>query len=131
MPPRQRTGLGAFEQLDPNSFLAQRLRARAATARQTARQGQTADYRRYVESRRDAAEAATNGFMVTPEGRRRGITAAQWFTGRHVSDRYATEEMRDWLAANGPTLSATAFRAQAVDDVPRAANEFLARSSNS
>lgn len=120
-----------FTELDPNSWLAQRIKARAATARQSARSAQVADYRRYVETRRNAAEAATNGFMVTPEGRRRGISADQWFTGRRVSDRYATLEMRDWLKANGPTLSATAFYAQSVDNVPRADNPYLARSSNS
>ena len=129
-PPTSSRG-GGFATLAANSPLRQKARARAATAKSAARQTQARDYKTYVESRRNDADATTNGNIVTAEGRRKGIKPSQWFTGRQPSDRYATDEMKDWLRANGPTLSATDFRAQSVDAVPRAANEFLARSSNS
>ena len=87
------------------------LRRRAGSERDSSRDAR--DYRAYLESRYDAAESATRGHMVNAAGRRRGISARRtWFSGRQGSTAYATDEMRDWLEANGPTLTATAYRAQ-------------------
>jgi hypothetical protein len=71
------------------------------------------DYRAYLEARHSDAEAATNGQLVTAAGRARGVGGGHWFSGRHRSTRYATEELRDWLRENGATLTASEFRAQA------------------
>lgn len=90
------------------------------------------DWKAYVEARRNAAEDATNGRLVNSAGEARGISARQWFTGRKVSTKYATPEMRDWLEANGPTLSPSAYREQSrgmVDAPPRAASWGMGRTS--
>jgi hypothetical protein len=74
----------------------------------------TSEYRAYIESRLDSAESVTKGVMVSEAGQRRGYTARSlWFSGRRTGSlKYATEEMRDWLADHGTGLSATEFARQ-------------------
>lgn len=82
--------------------------------RRTERERTAVDYRAYLEARYDDAEQDTAGNMVSKAGRARGITARQFFTGRRVSLRYASDELRDWFADNGRNLTASDYRRQAI-----------------
>lgn len=54
-----------------------------------------------AEAIRAKAEAETLGYLVTPEGRARGISDAEILTGREdVFIRYATREAKDFFAEN-------------------------------
>ena len=88
------------------------------------------EYRAYTHGRYTAAEHATRGNLMSPAGRKAGIDPGQWFTGRQVSTKYASEELKDWLKAHGPTLSLSEYRAQSID-TPRAASERDARTAGS
>ena len=96
----------------------------------TANERVAGEYRTYAEARRSSAERATNGNILNDAGRKAGISPGQWFTGRQVSTKYASEELKDWLKAHGPTLSPSEYRAQSID-TPRAAAERDARSAGS
>lgn len=78
------------------------------------------DYRLYLEARYSAAETACVGILVNADGAARGISPRRnWFSGRNGSLKYASDELRDWFAANGPTMTATAFRlAQTPTETP-------------
>jgi len=85
----------------------------------TANERYAGEHKAYREGRHSAAERATNGNMLNAAGRKAGIDPGQWFTGRKVSTKYASDELKDWLKAHGPTLSPSEYRAQTVD-TPRA-----------
>lgn len=78
------------------------------------RQRVAGDYRAYLEARYDDAEQDARGNLVSAAGRARGIKARQFFSGRRVSLRYASDELKDWFAANGRNLTASDYRRQAV-----------------
>lgn len=76
------------------------------------------EYRLYLESRYDAAEEACRGVLLNADGERRGVNPrTAWFAGRQGTTRYASDELADWFAAHGPTLTATEWRL-AVDPTP-------------
>lgn len=84
--------------------------------RRRERQRQASEYGAYLESRLSDAEAETRGNLVTEEGERRGITGRSFFTsGKLPPMRYASDELRDWFASNGPILTASEYREQATD----------------
>lgn len=59
----------------------------------------TQDWHADVERRIRAADDDTYGYMVTREGRARGVTAWDLFTGPASRTRYATRELQDhWRA---------------------------------
>ena len=86
------------------------------------------DFKAYTEARHNAAESATRGNLVNAAGRRQGITGKQWFTGKNVSTKYASDELKDWLKSNGKTMSPSEYRSQAA---PRASDYENARMSDS
>ena len=45
-------------------------------------------------------------------------TPRAFFSGRKFSNRYASEELRDWLADHGPVLTASQFHAQHREHEP-------------
>jgi len=92
----------------------QSLRARrAATA--AARQEREAETQRI----RLEAEAATRGYLVSPQGRARGIADTEILTGREsVFWRYATDEAKDYFTAN-PRPTAAYFRGRDTRAVER------------
>lgn len=58
------------------------------------------------------AEAVTRGYLVNAKGRRLGINPDEILTGRQaVFERYASDEARDYFAAN-PRPTAAYFRGQ-------------------
>lgn len=99
--------------------------------RQRIRVARGVDYGAYLESRYNAAEAATRGNLVSAQGRRQGISANQFFTGKPRSLKYASEELKDWFRANGANLTAARFKSQATSSAPRASSRAAARSSGS
>jgi hypothetical protein len=61
------------------------------------------------------AVAATNGYLVNPEGVAAGVDEEGLFSGRRDRARkYATEELRRWWDANG-WMNFTEFKAQMLD----------------
>lgn len=66
-------------------------------------------YAAYVESRVSLAERETRGNMLSPAGRRRGISVIDVLTGRR-SLRWGTAELRDWLRTQGQILRFQEFR---------------------
>ena len=59
-------------------------------------------YRLFIERQVVAAENATNGYLLTPEGQSRGIDPASLFSGpRARAERWASEELKRWWDANG------------------------------
>lgn len=84
--------------------------------RKRERDRQAGEYRAYLEARHSDAEDATRGNLVSAAGRRRGVTGRAFFTsGRKPPMSYASDELRDWLEANGANLTATEYREQATD----------------
>lgn len=66
------------------------------------------------------AEAATQGYLVNPRGRARGIADYEILTGRiAVFERYATDEARDYFTAH-PRPTAAYFRGEDTRFVERA-----------
>jgi hypothetical protein len=82
-------------------------RRRAAIARQLLAERRAA-YRAYLDARHDAAEAATRGHLLRDWTR--GSIARLFAPG--ASMRNASEELADWFAVNGQTLSYREFAAQ-------------------
>jgi hypothetical protein len=70
----------------------------------------SAEYAAYLESRAEHIEADTRGNMITRAGRERGVTVSDLLRPR-ASLRYASEELKDWYAKYGRTLSYAKFRA--------------------
>ena len=125
--------MARFNTLPAGSSLLRPRTPVGAVRRDTAAEQGSRDWKAYVESRRNLAEQATGGRLVNPAGRARGISSAQWFTGKTASTKYATQELRDWLEANGPTLSPTAYQrqSQGMVNAPRASSYAIARMSGS
>lgn len=66
-------------------------------------------YAEHVDREYWAAEAETNGFMVTDEGRRLGIDPKSLFTGTETRAwRYASDELK-WYWTKSPRLSFDGF----------------------
>ena len=87
--------------------------------RMNIRQREAVDYRAYCEARYDAADDATNGVMLSARGIARELSPRRsWFAGRMASTLYASEELRDWFAEYGPTLSVTEYRLQSRELAP-------------
>jgi SPP1 gp7 family putative phage head morphogenesis protein len=63
-------------------------------------------FRDEVRRRTLDAEAATNGYMLSPEGNRKGVDPWSLFAGPESrARRYASPELREWWDANGrPTF---------------------------
>lgn len=100
----------------PASLLAVRVPV-GSVRRRTRSQRLAVEYRAYLEARHGAAEAATRGNMVSRGGLARGINGRRaWFSGRHASMRYATQELREWFEVNGPCLTATEWRRQQAEE---------------
>lgn len=62
-----------------------------------------------IEAHREflAAEAATNGNLVTPAGRARGIDPRRfWRSNPAYVNRWASDEFKEWAAAGGATTFA-------------------------
>jgi hypothetical protein len=83
-------------------------------------------YKDYAYSRYQAAEDATNGYMVNAAGRAAGASDSAFFTGSDAYVRkYATPELLEWFDLNGrPTLAE--WRAELLGDAQaasRARNE--------
>jgi len=58
----------------------------------------TQDWHLDLDRRISAADEATHGYMVTPEGKALGLTPLDLFTGPTSRTRYATRELQDhWL----------------------------------
>jgi len=72
-----------------------------AQRRATGAAGVKAEYSAYLESQYRAAERATNGYMVTPAGRRAGYSGRDFFReGRRPSvEKWGTEELRAWFGS--------------------------------
>lgn len=77
------------------------------------REEQHARWREYLESRRNAAESATNGHMVKRAARTLGrtVNVDRFFTPG-ASLRNASDELREWFEINKSTLSFAQFCAQ-------------------
>lgn len=89
--------------------------------RRSDRERSSADFKAYLEARYDDAEQDTRGNLVSAAGKKRGITARQFFNGRRrASLRYASDELRDWFEANGRNLTASDYREQAAGGGPYA-----------
>jgi hypothetical protein len=114
-----------------NSILFPSSGGRATSVRRSVRAARGTDYRAYLDSRYNAAEAATRGNLVSAQGRRLGISGNQFFTGQPRSMRYASPELKDWFRANGSNLTASRYRSQATSQAPRASSAKAARSSGS
>lgn len=66
------------------------------------------------------AEAATQGYLVSAQGRARGISDEEILTGREaVFRRYATDEARDYFSSN-PRPTAAYFRGRDTRVIERA-----------
>ena len=86
--------------------------ARAVEARQAGRAARRMERESETERIRVEAEAATQGYLVNPRGRARGIADAEILTGRiAVFERYATDEARDYFSAH-PRPTAAYFRGE-------------------
>jgi len=68
-------------------------------------------WRAYLDARRDDAERATNGNVLAVSARARGVSAERLFSpGASLTS--ASDELRDWFHAHGPTLRRAEFIAQ-------------------
>lgn len=76
--------------------------------------GLSTDYAAYVEAQVSQAEQETRGKMLTGPALRRGIAVEDVMAGRR-SIRWATEELRGWMAVHGRTLRFLEYRAQVVE----------------
>lgn len=65
-------------------------------------------YRAYLEARRDRADAATRGHLLRDWTR--GSVARLFTPG--ASLRHASDELAEWFAVNGETLTFRAFAGQ-------------------
>lgn len=96
----------------PRKALTGRAKERAGRARQEY------DYASYLHAHYQAAEEATNGYMVTKAGRARGITGGDFFKpGRRPSvEKWGSDELKAWFetkdrAGTRRVLSRTEFDA--------------------
>ena len=69
------------------------------------------EYDAYVEARIAHAEADTKGFVVNAAGRATWVGLSDLMRP-HASLRYATEELKSWIARYGETLSYREFSGQ-------------------
>ena len=104
-----------------------RRRAGAQQARQAGRAARRMERESETERIRLEAEAATQGYLVNPRGRARGIADAEILTGRTaVFERYATDEARDYFTAH-PRPTAAYFRGEDTRFVERASEPVRRR----
>ena len=90
------------------------------------RQQRAADYRAYLEARHSAAEAETRGVMLSRGGIQRGVSPRKaWFSGRMATMRYASDELTDWFAENGPNLTSREFQLQSAPPSSVAPDDVL------
>jgi hypothetical protein len=65
-------------------------------------------WRAYLEARRDSADAATRGHLLSAAARTRWSSIERMFTPG-ASLRHASAELRDWFRVNGPTMTRREF----------------------
>lgn len=95
-------------------------REQAGRAKQAARAAQRQEREAEAHRIRLEAEARTQGYLVTAQGRARGISDEEILTGREaVFFRYATPEAREYFASN-PRPTAAYFRGKDTRAVERA-----------
>ncbi|MEV6712001.1 phage minor capsid protein [Lentzea sp. NPDC051208] len=76
-----------------------------------------AAYRDHVYEQYIAAEDATNGHMLTPQGESAGIDPRELFTGpSNRARKWASPELREWWDANG-RMTFDEYAAWLLDDV--------------
>lgn len=108
----------------------------AAEARRMERETRARTYREMVSANQAAkrqereaeyerirldAEANTSGYLVNAKGRARGIHDIEILTGRtDVFERYASDEAKDYFAANPRPTAAYLIRGENTRYVPRA-----------
>jgi len=104
-----------------------RRRDTAAQARTAGRAARRMERESETERIRLEAEAATQGYLVNPRGRARGIADAEILTGRvAVFERYATDEARDYFTAH-PRPTAAYFRGEDTRFTERASEPVRRR----
>lgn len=102
-------------------------RRQAARARMTARGAARMEREAEAERMRVQAEAATQGYLVTAQGRARGISDTELVTGREaVFWRYATDEAKEYFTVH-PRPTAAYFRGRDTRAVERAAEPVRRR----
>jgi len=95
-------------------------REQSAQARQQARGAARMEREAEAQRIRLEAEAATQGYLVTPLGRARGIADEEILTGREaVFWRYATDEAKEYFTRN-PRPTAAYFRGRDTRATERA-----------
>jgi hypothetical protein len=120
--------LPADSSLFPGNRAKTRAQAGAGGRKLSEREQVARDYRAYLESRHNAAEAATRGVLLSPQGKTRNVAPGKWFTGRAgVSRKGMSEELADWFRANGPNLTASQFRLQQTEQAGAARSWFGGR----
>jgi hypothetical protein len=78
-----------------------RLRADGFTGRGFEELARSA-YRRALDEQYDAAEDATNGYLLTAEGQRRGMDPRElWRQNETFARRWASDELKEWWDAHG------------------------------
>lgn len=73
-----------------------------------------AEWRDYVEAKLTECEAETSGKTLTDAAIRRGYTLERVLTGE-LSQRWVTQEVRDYVERNGHVLRLKAFLAQSFE----------------
>jgi hypothetical protein len=75
----------------------------------TTREQAAGTYRDYLRARRDQADDATNGVLLSREGQRRGVDPRRFFDPRRrpPARKYASEELRTWLDEHGDNLTSS------------------------
>lgn len=74
-----------------------------------------AEYELYREQAYAAATDATNGVLLNRDAKARGIDSYSLFIGpRARAERWASDELREWWAANG-RLTFEAFERQRLE----------------
>lgn len=73
-------------------------------------------YGDYLEAHMAAAVEATNGYLLNPKGKAKGVTQEQLFTaGPNVAAAYASEELADFWRTH-PRMTLAAFEAQWLEE---------------
>ena len=104
-----------------------RRQAQASEAKQAGRAARRMERESETERIRLEAEAATQGYLVNPRGRARGIADAEILTGRvAVFERYATDEAREFFTAH-PRPTAAYFRGEDTRFTERASEPVRRR----
>lgn len=111
--------MGRRDVADERAAKAQARKDKARAKRRAAR----AEYDLWVHAQWLAAEAACNGYLLSAAGRNLvADPAALWPMARRLSDRYASEELRDWWADH-PKMTFAEWQEQAREKRPEVKQE--------